>query len=328
MGVLEQNLEGFLDTNNPGGYIQTNVSISNNEIDALITEKINNRGFITNAQETDPTVPAWAKRMTKPTYTAQEVGAMPIDGISISNTLNTGTRLATITINGVNTDIYGSNSGNGGIDTSNLATVATTGNYEDLINKPTVLTADILNTAINNLKGSVSESNNTLEKLEANKTSIVYINPEENPYNYSNFGTQNFVTSNNALITDIIEYLDNKQIVILNTLNGSWLISDYLINEDLNFMRINLFTIMVDDFYFNAVDEASQAITWNQNNETEEEYLQRYYAYILSLMDYKMYIGTLLYDDNLGQMFGYFKQKDYNYILNNIFDRLEILEEG
>ena len=28
-------------------------------------------------QETDPTVPAWAKNPTKPTYTAEEVGALP-----------------------------------------------------------------------------------------------------------------------------------------------------------------------------------------------------------------------------------------------------------
>lgn len=29
-------------------------------------------------QETDPTVPAWAKELTKPTYTADEVGALPV----------------------------------------------------------------------------------------------------------------------------------------------------------------------------------------------------------------------------------------------------------
>ncbi|MBO7260145.1 MAG: hypothetical protein J6U97_01475, partial [Bacteroidaceae bacterium] len=29
------------------------------------------------AQETDPTVPSWAKQPTKPTYTADEVGALP-----------------------------------------------------------------------------------------------------------------------------------------------------------------------------------------------------------------------------------------------------------
>ena len=29
--------------------------------------------------ETDPTVPSWAKQTTKPVYTAEEVGALPID---------------------------------------------------------------------------------------------------------------------------------------------------------------------------------------------------------------------------------------------------------
>lgn len=35
-------------------------------------------------RETDPTVPAWAKQPTKPTYTAEEVGAMPADA-AVSN---------------------------------------------------------------------------------------------------------------------------------------------------------------------------------------------------------------------------------------------------
>lgn len=41
----------------------------------------NDSGYITGAQvpsnETDPTVPSWAKASTKPTYTASEVGALP-----------------------------------------------------------------------------------------------------------------------------------------------------------------------------------------------------------------------------------------------------------
>lgn len=37
----------------------------------------NDAGYLTT--ETDPTVPAWAKEATKPTYTAQEVGALPDD---------------------------------------------------------------------------------------------------------------------------------------------------------------------------------------------------------------------------------------------------------
>ena len=39
------------------------------------SELTNDSGFLT--QETDPTVPAWAKAATKPSYTAQEVGALP-----------------------------------------------------------------------------------------------------------------------------------------------------------------------------------------------------------------------------------------------------------
>ena len=35
----------------------------------------NNSGYI--SEETDPTVPAWAKEPNKPTYTASEVGALP-----------------------------------------------------------------------------------------------------------------------------------------------------------------------------------------------------------------------------------------------------------
>ena len=34
-------------------------------------------GYIKTFTETDPTVPAWAKAATKPTYTASEVGALP-----------------------------------------------------------------------------------------------------------------------------------------------------------------------------------------------------------------------------------------------------------
>lgn len=41
----------------------------------------NDAGYITGYTETDPTVPAWAKAATKPTYTAQEVGALPDDTV-------------------------------------------------------------------------------------------------------------------------------------------------------------------------------------------------------------------------------------------------------
>ena len=46
----------------------------------LVTEEfVNNKGYLTSFTETDPTVPAWAKTATKPTYTAAEVGALAAD---------------------------------------------------------------------------------------------------------------------------------------------------------------------------------------------------------------------------------------------------------
>lgn len=41
------------------------------------SELTNDSGYITGYTETDPTVPAWAKQSNKPTYTANEVGALP-----------------------------------------------------------------------------------------------------------------------------------------------------------------------------------------------------------------------------------------------------------
>ena len=42
-------------------------------------QEIDEKGYIT--VETDPTVPEWAKQPTKPTYTADEVGALPSDTV-------------------------------------------------------------------------------------------------------------------------------------------------------------------------------------------------------------------------------------------------------
>lgn len=50
--------------------------------DEYITEtELAAKGYLTSYTETDPTVPAWAKADTKPTYTADEVGALPADTI-------------------------------------------------------------------------------------------------------------------------------------------------------------------------------------------------------------------------------------------------------
>lgn len=48
-------------------------------VPTLISAFTNDKGYMTEFTETDPTVPAWAKEPQKPKYTAVEVGALPED---------------------------------------------------------------------------------------------------------------------------------------------------------------------------------------------------------------------------------------------------------
>lgn len=57
------------DITNDSGYI------TSGDIPSKTSDLVNDSGFITGYTETDPTVPAWAKESTKPSYTASEVGA-------------------------------------------------------------------------------------------------------------------------------------------------------------------------------------------------------------------------------------------------------------
>lgn len=52
---------------------------SSTTIPSKTSDLTNDSGFLT--AETDPTVPAWAKASSKPTYTASEVGALPDDTV-------------------------------------------------------------------------------------------------------------------------------------------------------------------------------------------------------------------------------------------------------
>ena len=82
------------------------------------SELENDSGFITN--ETDPTVPAWAKEPTKPTYTAEEVGALPSNtpipdptSVVIDRFVSVGTHIADISVNGEKTELYAPTGGGG-----------------------------------------------------------------------------------------------------------------------------------------------------------------------------------------------------------------------
>lgn len=59
------------DLTNDSGFI------TSSSVPTKVSDLTNDAGYITGYTETDPTVPSWAKQSSKPSYTAQEVGALP-----------------------------------------------------------------------------------------------------------------------------------------------------------------------------------------------------------------------------------------------------------
>lgn len=90
-------------------------------------------------EETDPTVPDWAKAPTKPAYTAKEVGALP-------DTTKIPTKVSELE----NDKNYLTEQSLAGYaKEADLAKVATSGKYEDLSGKPTILTESEVQAMIN-----------------------------------------------------------------------------------------------------------------------------------------------------------------------------------
>ena len=67
-----------------GGYTGTESEFTAKlaeEYPTKVSQLQNDCGYITGYTETDPTVPAWAKKSTKPSYTASEVGLGNVDNV-------------------------------------------------------------------------------------------------------------------------------------------------------------------------------------------------------------------------------------------------------
>jgi hypothetical protein len=127
--AVNEVIGGASDTFNSLGEIETAVK---NKVDKVSGKGLSTNDFtnayktkldsaLTSYTETDPTVPAWAKSATKPTYTASEVGAVP----------------TTRTVNGK------ALSGNISLSASDVGALPSTttlfsGNYNDLTNKPAI----------------------------------------------------------------------------------------------------------------------------------------------------------------------------------------------
>ena len=80
----------------PPSYDATPTSGSSSLITSgAVYNAINNAGFLTSYTETDPTVPAWAKASTKPSYTASEVGLGNVANLNQSKAIKSITRSGT-----------------------------------------------------------------------------------------------------------------------------------------------------------------------------------------------------------------------------------------
>ena len=126
-----------------------NLTLPNANVPTKVSELENDTGYLT--IETDPTVPAWAKAAQKPTYTATEVGALPsnthipnttaelINDAGFITSADLPTKVSDLTNDAGYLTSHQDISGKA--NSADLATVATSGSYNDLLNKPFIPSA-------------------------------------------------------------------------------------------------------------------------------------------------------------------------------------------
>lgn len=125
--------------------------------------------------ESDPTVPAWAKAASKPTYTASEVGALASTVTHLSGDVPTSRKVngkaltADITLGAADVGAYTKAQSDAAIaaatnglaqyaKTADLAAVATSGKYADLAGRPTIPTVPTKVSAFANDSGYVTKA--------------------------------------------------------------------------------------------------------------------------------------------------------------------------
>lgn len=164
-----------------------------------VSDLENDSGFITGYTETDPTVPAWAKAESKPTYTAAEVGAEASGAVSTHNTSSsahstlfsakqnkiTATGLLKGTSGGVvaataGTDYAAASHTHVAANVTGLATVATSGKYSDLTEKPTIPT--IYAYTVSLTAAGWSDKSQTVTAAHVTANNLVQVSPAESSF--------------------------------------------------------------------------------------------------------------------------------------------------
>ena len=109
-------------------------------IPTKMSQLTNDSGYIKDYTESDPTVPAWAKAASKPSYTYSEITGKPtFAAVATSGSYNDLTNKPTIpSVAGLASETYVNNAVSGKVNASALAAVATSGSYNDLKDKPTI----------------------------------------------------------------------------------------------------------------------------------------------------------------------------------------------
>ena len=135
-GVLSWSNDAGLENPEPVDF--SNEFASKDEIPTKVSDLDNDSNFLT--QETDPTVPSWAKQPNKPSYTPQEIGAMPANTPIPQNIsdLNNDSNFYEKPQTGIPLEDLSEDVMQAIRDSSDLAPVASSGDYNDLINKPEI----------------------------------------------------------------------------------------------------------------------------------------------------------------------------------------------
>ena len=138
MPTFTQKFEDFLDNNHPGGYISTSTNISDSDLDARITQNVNNRGFLTSNSHLP-----WNQIDNKPTLFSGNYNDLTDKPTLFSGSYNDLTNKPTLFSGSYNdlADKPALFSGDYN-DLSNKPTLFS-GDYNDLSNKPTI---NIINT--------------------------------------------------------------------------------------------------------------------------------------------------------------------------------------
>lgn len=209
---------------------------ANITVPTKISELTNDSGFIAGYTETDPTVPSWAKESTKPNYSKSEVGLGNVPNVSTNNQTPTFTE-ATERANIVSGEKLSVIFGKVMKWFSDLNTVAFTGSYADLSNKPTIPT-------VNNAKLTIQKNGTTVKTFTANSSTNVTAN--------ITVPTKTSELTNDSGFLKSATALDSYEEIMANTASGKFA-GALGVKEGLNMLNDSL-TANNNQFYFDYQD--------------------------------------------------------------------------